>query len=127
MQNGRENENRANGEWECMAYRKGDGIANFMSATVPCQFVQLGECGCAPLDIYPFGLDPPTKSRQNEEDCRFLCSDHPPENLQNLCKAFGIEWWEGQNFLNLPLFLDPIEHFDNWDEDDNVLDINFYG
>ena len=127
MKNGKENENRAVGEHECFAKRKGDGIKDFSSLYLPCQYLQLGECGCAPLDVHPFGLDPPTKPCKTENDCRILCSDFPYEEPQNLCKSFGgIEYWEGQNFANTSLFVDPADVFPNWNEDNLVLDIDIY-
>lgn len=108
---GKEKQNLGNGEFQCDAYRQGAGIlpeSQSMSFTVPCQYIQLGECGCAPSDVHTFGLDAPTKPCQTHDDCPFLCSDAPSSDFQSLCEAFeGIKWWEGQNFMGMDLFTLP--------------------
>jgi len=100
-----ENENRAKGEYDCFAARQFAEGANRTTtrATVsyryPCHYVQLAECGCAPEDVYTFGLDPPAKACQTEEDCPYLCNDAPGDAVKDLCNAFDIEWWLGSNSL----------------------------
>ena len=105
---GHEESNFAPGEYYCQALRQGDPVQNLtLSHTVPCQYIQLGECGCGPADMHPFGLDPPTKPCETAKDCKFLCSDAPMADPQDLCNAFGIGWWEGDNFLGVDTFMDP--------------------
>mmetsp|Transcript_19657 Transcript_19657/g.47475 ORF Transcript_19657/g.47475 Transcript_19657/m.47475 type:complete len:230 (+) Transcript_19657:404-1093(+) len=81
---GTEDMNYGNGEYKCNAARQGAGLNSVISNNIPCQFIQLGECGCAPSDVHTFGLDPPTKSCQTQDDCRFLCSDVPDSDPQLL-------------------------------------------
>jgi len=106
-----EEENLAKGkEYACQAFRQYEGRVDPTKATksylIPCQFVQLAECGCAPEDVYTFGLDPPKKACRTKEDCPYLCSDAPGEAVKDLCNAFDIEWWLGDNFLNTTFFRD---------------------
>ena len=100
--------NTAPGEYSCMAFRQGGGLyakyAGIESLSVPCQYIQLGECGCAPNDVHPWNLDPPV-GPCTPGDCPFLCSDAGEEYVSKLCHAFGgIEWWEGANFMSYDLF-----------------------
>ena len=97
--------NMGPGEYSCGAFRQGPKITNeglvYHSAGVPCQWMQLTECGCAPGDVFSFGVEPPNldlgwQPCLTEEDCRFLCADAGEEKAKNLCYSFGgIEWWEG--------------------------------
>jgi len=92
------------GEYVCMAFRQGAGFSpsngGVATSILPCQFIQLGECGCAPADVVILGgLDPPNGTCVDERDCPFLCGDAGLDKAQNLCNAFeGIEWWNGNNF-----------------------------
>ena len=103
---GDEKENRAVGEWECGAYRKGEGFGPFenensiASASFPCQFLQLAECGCGPLDMNTFGLPAPVKACE-PGDCPILCSDQPAYKDQ-LCDSFpgDLDWFTGAKKLN---------------------------
>jgi hypothetical protein len=56
-------ENRAVGEIQCNAFRKGDSIDaqkdGLLSGWYPCQYLSLAVCKCAPEDVFPFDLDPP--------------------------------------------------------------------
>jgi len=102
-------ENRALGEHDCFAVRQGPTIAATRSDPVPCQYIQLGECGCAPDDVYDYGLGRPVKPCETPEDCPYLCGDATDKSaVKKLCDAFpgGIEWWEGRNFLNFSIFDD---------------------
>jgi len=52
--------------------------------------------GCAPDDVFTFGLENPTGPCKTKDDCQILCSD-VPEELPNLCDSFpgnGVEWWD---------------------------------
>jgi hypothetical protein len=119
---GKEQENRDIGEYDCIAYRSGPNMKDTgVSAFIPCQFIQLGECGCAPLDVYPFGLDPPTHACRTQADCPFLCSDVPESDPLLLCQAFGgVEWWEGQNFLGIEVFHNITERVPDATQENNV-------
>lgn len=107
---GQEQLNYALGEYACQAFRQGAGYSEYDggkgSSLVPCHFIQLSECGCAPEDVHTFGLNPPNKSCDTGEDCRFLCEDAGLEQAQQLCKNFGIEFWEGANVLQHDYFSD---------------------
>ena len=101
--------NSAPGEYTCIAFRKGKNIfsedVGVISLSIPCQYVQLLECGCGPLDVHPWDLTPPTHPC-SPGDCRFLCSDAGEEYASQLCHAFGgIDWFEGYNKMNYSLFL----------------------
>lgn len=116
---GIEDANYGDGEYFCLSARSGADKGKASSNGLPCQFIQLGECGCAPPDVYPFGLDPPTKSCQTQDDCPFLCSDVPDSDPQLLCEAFGgIRWFEGENFAGESLFHNPF--------DDKVFELTIY-
>ena len=96
------------GEYACMAFQEKAGKRNQMESSylVPCQYIQLGECGCAPDDVYTWGLDPPMGPCRTTEDCPFLCSDTGPAKSKNLCHAFGgPDWWTGDNFMGLDVFV----------------------
>lgn len=86
------------GEYLCGAWREGHPSKITRSFQLPCQYIQLGECGCAPLDVFNFDLDPPENPCRTEEDCPFLCSDAGTEKASQLCYAFpgDIKWWEGK-------------------------------
>lgn len=107
---GHTEDNNAPGEYTCMAFRQGQGINITRSFGVPCQFIQLNECGCAPSDVFSFGVDPPDPDVGwtpclTEDDCPYLCADAGKENAKNLCHKFdGIDWFEGANFMNWSLF-----------------------
>jgi len=97
------------GEYSCVAFREGAGYSytdgGVGGTFIPCHFIQLGECGCGPADVFPFGLPPPNKTCASAADCRFLCNDAGPRLANTICDAFdGIEWWEGQNFMEADLF-----------------------
>lgn len=110
IQGGDEESNYGVGEYYCQAMRQGDAVQNLtLSHRVPCQYIQLGECGCGPLDMNFFGLDPPDKPCTTLDDCRFLCADAPDADPQDLCNAFGIAWWEGDNFIGVNIFFDMFE------------------
>ena len=83
-----------------------------LSHQVPCQYSQLGECGCGPANMYPFDVDPPEKACATADDCSFLCSDVPNTDPQDLCHAFSIGWWEGQNWMGENTFYNPWIHSD---------------
>jgi len=102
-----EEENTAKGEYSCLAARqfKGNTTKATVSVNVPCQILQLAECGCAPENVFAFGFDPPKKACQSKEDCPYLCGDAPGGAAKDLCNAFSIEWWEGNNTIG-SLFLD---------------------
>ena len=118
-------ENRAIGEYVCVALRDGPGIIRHYSANVPCQFFQMVECGCAPSDVYPFGNEPPNADAgwtpcETTEDCPILCSDAGVDNARTACHGFanlegvesGIDYWEGQNWANFDFFSLDHNHLD---------------
>ena len=110
VRGGSEWANLAPGEYACVAVRSGEGITKTLSQPVPCQLIQLGECGCAPADMNTFGLPLPDEPCRTKEDCPYLCGDAGVEQAETLCEAFpGIEWWEGENPLYQDLFTDPEE------------------
>lgn len=108
--------NMAEGEYRCKAFRQGAGIEINSSPGMPCQWLQINECGCAPTDVFSFGVEPPDPEVGwtpclTEDDCRFLCADAGQEKVKNLCHAFdGIEWWEGDNFMNSSGFLGDVNY-----------------
>ena len=75
-------QNRAVGEWDCMAARAGrrpDGgyfnkFNDWSGDFLPCQFTQLLGCQCGPLDMNGFGAGP-DESQPNKSIYR--CTDHP--------------------------------------------------
>jgi hypothetical protein len=107
-------ENRDLGEYQCGAARLGanysDDDGGLLSATVPCQYVALAECGCGPSDMYTFGLPDPTGPCLPGDGCPFLCEDAGPQYARNLCRSFpgNISWWEGQNVFNTSWFFEDI-------------------
>ena len=104
--------NLAPGEYACIAVRSGEGITKTISQYVPCQFIQLGECGCGPEDMHTYGFPLPNETCRTKEDCPYLCGDAGEEEAKTLCEAFpGIEWWEGENPLYQDLFTDPDEEY----------------
>ena len=109
---GNEQQNFAPDEYVCHAARIGNGVTKTVSQLVPCQIIQLLECGCAPDDIHTFGFPPPDKPCKTRQDCLYLCGDAGEEEAKTLCEVFpGIEWWEGENPLRQPLFFDPKERY----------------
>ena len=110
---GPEERNMARGEYVCWAFKDGIDFAFNVtrSDSIPCQFIQMGECGCAPPDVYDFWLDPPNPDLgwtpcTTEDDCPWLCADAGEENAKNACHAFGgIDWWNGQNFVGHTAFV----------------------
>jgi hypothetical protein len=106
---GSEESNIGIGEYMCLAFREGVGFdfnATY-SAGFPCQWIQINECGCAPEDVYDFGVEPPDPSVgwtpcRTEEDCPFLCGDAGYEKAKDLCYAFGGigpgSLWDGMFF-----------------------------
>ena len=114
LRGGNELHNLAAGEYFCAAARIGDGITKTVSQIVPCQIIQLMECGCAPDDVQTLGLPlpPPDKPCKTKQDCPYLCGDAGEEEAKSLCDAFpGIEWWEGENPLYEPFFTKPEDTF----------------
>ena len=110
VRGGNEWQNYAPGEYVCIAVRTGNGITKTLSLSVPCQIIQLGECGCAPGDVHTLGLPPPTAPCKTKQDCPYLCGDAGLEEAKTLCEAFpGIEWWEGKNPLGRFAFFEPAE------------------
>lgn len=95
------------GEYICGAFRDGPGFNITRSWLQPCQWLQVTECGCAPVDVYSFGVDPPDLEVGwtpclTEADCPFLCADAGPEKVKNLCHAFnGIDWWEDNGLFDV--------------------------
>ena len=111
---GDEMQNMATGEYWCIAFRSGDGITKTMSQLLPCQIIQLMECGCAPDDVHTLGLplSSPDKPCKTKEDCPYLCGDSGEEESKTLCDAFpGIKWWEGENPMYENLFTKPEDNF----------------
>ena len=108
VQGGNERHNYAPGEYMCAAVRTGGGITKSVSQLVPCQVIQLLECGCAPADMNTFGLPRPENPCQTKDDCPYLCGDAGEEQAKKLCEVFpGIEWWEGGNPTHQSLFYAP--------------------
>lgn len=96
------NRNYGIGEYACIAF---DGHHQRIASFLPCQFIQLGECKCAPEDVVLYGLDPPKEACATEEDCPFLCGDAGKDKVVSLCRAFGgLDWWYGNNFVDWDLF-----------------------
>jgi hypothetical protein len=111
-------QNRDYGEYQCAAARQGARVAEedggFLSLSLPCQYIALAECGCGPLDVYPWGLPGPNGTCQPESDCPLLCEDVGIKYAQSLCRAFpdNISWWEGKNIFNSSLFLENVSGSD---------------
>ena len=114
---GIESENRAVGEYDCHAYKQGPNVTVSQSGIWPCHWFQMVECGCAPVDVHPFGNVPPNPDVGwtpcvTTEDCPLLCSDAGMEHVQNACYAFeqfpnvevGIDYFEGHNWANYNMF-----------------------
>ena len=114
------------GEYVCGAL--GLGKLKMLGATIPCQYIQLGECRCAPLDMHPFDLEPPTTTCTSQADCPFLCSDALTRTMdrQLLCDAFpGIEWFQGENAFGKSAWY--TENDPSWGGQPGiVLEINIY-
>ena len=111
---GDEWQNAGTDEYVCAAARIGDGITKTVSQIVPCQIIQLAECGCAPNDVHTLGLPllRPDKPCKTKEDCAYLCGDAGEEQAKSLCDAFpGIKWWEGENQLYEHFFTEPENNF----------------
>jgi len=77
------------GEYSCVAFRDGPGITVSLSNGIPCHWIQIRECGCAPSDVFSFGVEPPDPEVGwtpclSEQDCPFLCSDAPGDKAKNL-------------------------------------------
>ena len=126
---GNEWQNFAPGEIICVALRSGDGITKTVTQPLPCQLIQLGECGCAPDDMHTLGLPLPSPDGpcKTIEDCPYMCGDAGEDEAKTLCEAFpGIEWWEGENPFYQFAFVDPHDLFSA----SNVtidIDIDIYG
>jgi hypothetical protein len=103
-------QNRAEGEYQCAAIRKGanysDDNGGLVGVSLPCQYIALAECGCGPSDMYTFGLPDPSGPCLPEGDCPILCEDAGTQYARNLCNSFpgNISWWEGQNAFNESMF-----------------------
>ena len=110
---GNEWENSGPGDYVCIAARSGLGITKTISLPVPCQLIQLGECGCAPDDVNTLGLFPaPEKPCETKQDCSYLCGDAGEDEAKKLCEVFpGIEWWEGQNAMYQSFLTEPEDRF----------------
>ncbi|KAL3936603.1 MAG: hypothetical protein SGARI_002484, partial [Bacillariaceae sp.] len=103
---GSEESNVGIGEYSCMAFREGVGFEfnSTFSYLLPCQWIQINECGCAPEDVFDFGVEPPDPSVGwtpclTEDECPFLCGDAGFDNAKDLCLKFGGigkgSWWDG--------------------------------
>ena len=110
------------GEYACFAYRSvPSGTTSPFNVTkslwVPCQYIQMMECGCGVLnpDTIPGNRGPKDPKVGWEpcittDDCPFLCHDAGTDNARNLCHAFseqtdnGIDWWEGSNYYGFDVF-----------------------
>ena len=70
----------------------------------------MNECGCAPPDVFSFGVEPPDPDLGwtpclTEDDCPWLCSDAGVDKAKDLCYAFdGIAWFEGSNPVQFDMF-----------------------
>jgi len=109
-----ESQNTGRGEYDCVGLRRllpgevSEEIPSDSYWVVPCQLIQLGECGCAPPDVIDFGLGTPEKACRTTDDCPILCDDAGPDAAKNICNAFpgNIAWWEGTNFAERNMFND---------------------
>jgi hypothetical protein len=96
------------GEYGCMAFQEQTTHSNQSHASylIPCQYIQLAECGCAPHDVHLWGLDPPSHACRTKDDCPFLCADAGAAKVKELCHAFGgVDWWSTRNVFGQDLFV----------------------